>query len=87
MGRKVHPYGFRLKVIRDWKSNWFAEGEQYAELLHEDLAIRQLIHEQLAYHHHQLTLELRPGLILLTLRLKLRPSFSYTPSIKLLVTS
>jgi small subunit ribosomal protein S3 len=47
LGRKVHPYGFRLKVIRDWKSNWFAEGEQYAELLHEDLAIRQLIHEQL----------------------------------------
>ncbi len=43
MGRKVHPVGFRLKIIRDWDARWFAEGEQYADLLHEDLAIRQLI--------------------------------------------
>lgn len=43
MGRKVHPVGFRLKVIRDWDARWFAEGEQYADLLHEDLAIRDLI--------------------------------------------
>jgi len=47
LGRKVHPYGFRLKVIRDWRSNWFAEGEEYAELLHEDLAIRELVYNQL----------------------------------------
>jgi small subunit ribosomal protein S3 len=47
LGRKVHPYGFRLKVIRDWKANWFAEGEEYAELLHEDLAVRELVREQL----------------------------------------
>ena len=43
MGRKVHPIGFRLKIIRDWDARWFAEGEQYADLLHEDLAIRQLV--------------------------------------------
>lgn len=47
MGRKVHPYGYRLKVIRRWKSNWFAEGEEYADLLHEDREIRELIHDQL----------------------------------------
>ncbi|MGD9100822.1 MAG: 30S ribosomal protein S3 [Anaerolineae bacterium] len=47
MGRKVHPYGYRLKVIRDWKGNWFAEGPEYADLLHEDIEIRELIHEQL----------------------------------------
>lgn len=45
MGRKVHPIGFRLKVIRDWDARWFAEGEQYADLLHEDLAIRDLVRE------------------------------------------
>lgn len=45
MGRKVHPYGFRLGVIRDWKSHWYAEGEEYADLLHEDLEIRQLIQD------------------------------------------
>lgn len=47
MGRKVHPYGYRLKVIRNWKANWFAEGQEYADLLHEDLVIRDLVHDQL----------------------------------------
>ena len=45
MGRKVHPYGFRLGVIRDWKSRWYAEGDEYADLLHEDLEIRQYIRD------------------------------------------
>jgi len=45
LGRKVHPYGFRLGVIRDWKSHWYAEGEEYADLLHEDLGIRQFIQD------------------------------------------
>ena len=45
MGRKVHPYGFRLGVIRDWKARWYAEGEDYAHLLHEDLEIRRIIDE------------------------------------------
>jgi small subunit ribosomal protein S3 len=43
LGRKVHPVGFRLKIIRDWDARWFAEGEQYADLLHEDLAVRKLV--------------------------------------------
>jgi small subunit ribosomal protein S3 len=43
LGRKVHPYGFRLGVIRDWKARWYAEGDDYANLLHEDLKIRHLI--------------------------------------------
>ena len=47
MGRKVHPYGFRLKVIRDWKSRWFAEGREYSDLLREDLAVRDLITDQM----------------------------------------
>lgn len=40
MGRKVHPIGFRLKVIRDWDARWYAEGTRYVELLHEDRQIR-----------------------------------------------
>ena len=47
MGRKVHPYGFRLKVIRDWKSRWFAEGREYADLLQEDREIRSMIYAQM----------------------------------------
>lgn len=45
MGRKVHPYGFRLGVIRDWKARWYAEGEDYADMLHEDIEIRRLVHD------------------------------------------
>jgi len=47
LGRKVHPYGFRLGVIRDWKARWYAEGDEYADLLHEDLTIRNYIHENM----------------------------------------
>ena len=47
MGRKVHPYGFRLKVIRDWNASWYAKkGTQYAELLGEDLELRKFIRRQ-----------------------------------------
>ncbi|MDA0364329.1 MAG: 30S ribosomal protein S3 [Chloroflexi bacterium] len=42
MGRKVHPYGFRVGVTKDWLSKWFAE-RNYAELVHEDLRLRKLI--------------------------------------------
>lgn len=47
MGRKVHPTGFRLGIIKDWESKWFAEGEEYARLLKEDIAIRQHIRKTL----------------------------------------
>lgn len=43
MGRKVHPVGFRLGIIREHESRWYAEGKEYAELLDEDFEIRQLI--------------------------------------------
>jgi small subunit ribosomal protein S3 len=46
LGRKVHPLGFRLGIIKTWNSRWFAEGEDYADLLGEDLSIRELIREQ-----------------------------------------
>lgn len=48
MGRKVHPEGFRLGIIKDWKARWYAEGQEYAALLKEDLAIRALIREELS---------------------------------------
>ncbi len=47
MGRKVHPIGFRLKIIRDWNTRWYAEGDRYRELLQEDFAIRRLIFAEL----------------------------------------
>ncbi len=47
MGRKVHPYGFRLGVIKDWKAKWYAEGSEYVDLLHEDLSIREVIRSEM----------------------------------------
>jgi small subunit ribosomal protein S3 len=46
LGRKVHPIGFRLGYIKDWHSKWFAE-QGYTNQLHEDLALRKLIHHEL----------------------------------------
>ena len=43
MGRKVHPIGYRLKVVKDWEGRWFATGRRYTEQLHEDIEIRRLI--------------------------------------------
>jgi small subunit ribosomal protein S3 len=47
LGRKVNPIGFRLGVIKDWESKWFAEGSEYAKLLGEDTAIREEIRKNL----------------------------------------
>jgi small subunit ribosomal protein S3 len=48
VGQKVHPLGFRLGVIRNWSSIWYA-GKNYQELLHEDLKLRDYIKKRL-YH-------------------------------------
>jgi small subunit ribosomal protein S3 len=46
MGRKVNPIGFRLGIVSDWESRWFAE-RNYTELLHEDIRIRRLVMKEL----------------------------------------
>ncbi len=47
MGQKVNPVGLRLGVNRTWDSRWFAD-ESYAEMLQEDLKIREFLHKRLA---------------------------------------
>lgn len=46
MGQKVHPYGFRVGIYKNWKSRWYAE-KDYSSLLHEDLKIRKEIKKRL----------------------------------------
>lgn len=46
MGRKVNPIGIRLKVNRDWDARWYAEGDKYVDLLHEDMALRKYIKKE-----------------------------------------
>ncbi len=48
MGRKVHPYGFRLGGIKDWKSRWYADRRTYKKLLAEDVAIRNQVIKQVS---------------------------------------
>ncbi len=45
MGQKVHPKGFRIGIIRDWDSNWYADRD-YSELLHEDFKLRKFIKDR-----------------------------------------
>ena len=40
MGQKVNPIGLRLGINRTWDSRWYADGSEYATLLHEDIRIR-----------------------------------------------
>ena len=48
MGQKVHPHGFRLGYTKTWSSRWYSEKE-YADLLHEDLVLRNKIKEKLSH--------------------------------------
>lgn len=47
MGQKVHPTGFRLGVIRDWSSRWYADKKKYADYLNTDLAVREFLRQKL----------------------------------------
>jgi small subunit ribosomal protein S3 len=48
MGQKIHPEGFRVGYIHDWKSNWFNQRE-FSDYLFEDIAIRDHIQRKLAH--------------------------------------
>ncbi len=48
MGQKVHPEGFRVGYIHDWKSTWFTE-RNFADYLHEDMMIRDHIENRLSH--------------------------------------
>jgi small subunit ribosomal protein S3 len=48
LGQKVNPYGFRLGVIYNWKSRWYADKRDFAGALHEDIAIRDYIRMHLS---------------------------------------
>ena len=43
MGQKTHPVGFRLNVNKAWSSTWFAEKNNFADSLEEDVKIRKYI--------------------------------------------
>jgi small subunit ribosomal protein S3 len=49
MGQKVHPGGFRVGVIHDWKSNWWTGTPEFSDYLLEDVKIREHILRKLSH--------------------------------------
>ncbi|MDQ7246030.1 30S ribosomal protein S3 [Dongia sedimenti] len=47
MGQKVNPIGLRVGINRTWDSRWFAD-KDYAQLLHEDLKLKEYLRDRLA---------------------------------------
>lgn len=48
MGHKTHPYGFRLGIIKPWKSKWYQD-RNYAAWLHEDLRLKKYIRDKFSH--------------------------------------
>jgi small subunit ribosomal protein S3 len=47
MSHSVHPYSYRLGIIRDWKSRWFASKDKYREYLRSDVLLREYLDTKL----------------------------------------
>jgi small subunit ribosomal protein S3 len=67
MGQKTHPIGFRLGVVKDWKSRWYAEGN-LAALVEEDERIRNYLKTRLSHAAiASVEIERKPGKIVVTI--------------------
>ncbi|PHS23144.1 MAG: 30S ribosomal protein S3 [Methylophaga sp.] len=49
MGQKVHPTGFRLGIIKDWNSIWYANSADYPGMLNTDIKVRSYLKEKLSH--------------------------------------
>ena len=47
MGQKIHPHGFRVGVIKDWSSKWYADKKSFSDNLVEDFKIRKFLKSKL----------------------------------------
>jgi len=49
MGQKVHPIGFRLGIVEDWRSRWYARKKEFGAMLVADKKVRDCIKEEYAF--------------------------------------
>ncbi|HJW04397.1 MAG TPA: 30S ribosomal protein S3 [Azospira sp.] len=49
MGQKINPTGFRLAVNRNWGSRWYANSQNFATMLNEDIKVRDFLKKKLAH--------------------------------------
>ncbi|MGD2215612.1 MAG: 30S ribosomal protein S3 [Gemmatimonadales bacterium] len=67
MGQKTHPLGFRLGVVKQWKSRWYAEGE-LGDLIEQDEKIRNYLKARLGHAAiSSVEIERKPGKIVVTI--------------------
>ena len=67
MGQKTHPLGFRLGIVKDWKSRWYADRD-FPRLLMEDETIRSYLHRRLDHAAlSKVEIERKPSKIVVTL--------------------
>ena len=67
MGQKTHPTGFRLGIVKDWKSRWYAERD-FPRLLMEDETIRKYLFRRLAHAAiAEVEIERKPSKIVVTI--------------------
>jgi small subunit ribosomal protein S3 len=66
VGQKTHPYGFRLGIIKPWRSRWYA-GREFSDLLREDELIRKYLRTRLAHAAiSDVHVERKPGKVTVT---------------------
>ncbi len=46
MSKIVHPYAYRLGILRGWRHRWFASGPKYQEYLKADILLREFLQRQ-----------------------------------------
>ena len=49
MGQKIHPIGFRLSVLKNWTSKWFANSKNFPGMLQADIKVRAYLKKKLAH--------------------------------------
>jgi small subunit ribosomal protein S3 len=49
MGQKIHPTGFRLSVLKNWSSKWFANSKNFGGMLRDDIKVRAFLKQKLAH--------------------------------------
>lgn len=69
MGQKVNPISMRLQVNKDWRSKWFANKRDYAQLLTQDLKVRKMIQDKVGNRGavNKVDIERSPNLVSVTI--------------------
>ncbi len=49
MGQKINPIGFRLSVLHNWSSRWYANSKNFPHMLNEDIKVRDFLKQKLSH--------------------------------------